>query len=193
MNFVGKAFVIGIFIMSLVFMSVTMALYVAQRNWKEVVTLPADQVTPGKELGLQQQLKNATEKNGTLKKEKEDLEKEYKTETTAKQQALGQLRVELEIVEKERQDIETIKTNLEKEKRLAVADMTATQANITDNRQKLDTLQTKLIEATQDRDAHLKKVVELTDLLNQDVNDKEQLRKRMVDLTKDLKKASAAK
>ena len=193
MNFVGKAFVIGIFIMSLVFMSGTMALYVAQRNWKEVVTLPADQVTPGKELGLQQQLKNATEKNGTLKKEKEDLEKEYKTETTAKQQALGQLRVELEIVEKERQDIETIKTNLEKEKRLAVADMTATQANITDNRQKLDTLQTKLIEATQDRDAHLKKVVELTDLLNQDVNDKEQLRKRMVDLTKDLKKASAAK
>jgi chromosome segregation ATPase len=193
MNFVGKAFVIGIFIMSLVFMSVTMALYVGQRNWKEVVTLPSDQVTPGKELGLQHQLEAAKKKNAELVEEQGRLEKEYKTETIAKQQALSQLRVELEIVEKERQDIETIKTNLDKEKRLAVADMTATQANIADNRQKLDALQTKLIEAIQDRDAHLKKVVELTDLLNQEVNDKEQLRKRMVDLTKDLKKAAAAK
>lgn len=67
--------------------------------------------------------------------------------------------------------------------------MNATQKNLTDYRQELDKNRTALVEAHQDRDKHFAEVVRKTDEFNQAVNEKEVLRKRTLELAKDLKKA----
>jgi len=190
MNLVGKIFVVVIFVLSLVFMALTMAVYTAQRNWREVVML--EQAGPGKELGLKYQKDKLEHDNKELKDLKEKLEKDYAAEKTAKQQSLSKLQTELEIAKKDRKNLEAERAGLEKEKRDAVASMNATQKNATDYRVELEKQRTELLQARRDRDAHFKKVVELTDDLNQAVNDKEQLRKRTAELAKDLAKADEA-
>lgn len=192
MNLVGKIFVVVIFVMALVFMALTMAVYTAQRNWRDVVLWPQDQATPNKEPGLKYQLEDANRKLTELKDDKDKLVKQYDAEKAAQQQALSKMQTELELVRKERRSLDAGRADLEKEKRDAVAAMKATQTNATDFRQQLDKLRTSLLESQRDRDAHFKEVVRLTDLLNQAVNDKEQLRKRMVDLAGDLKRADKA-
>ncbi len=66
--------------------------------------------------------------------------------------------------------------DLEKAKRDSVAAMNATQKNSADYRQELEKLRTDVLQAQQDRDAHFKEVVRLTDLLNEAANEKELLR-----------------
>jgi len=190
MNLVGKIFVVVIFVLCLVFMALTMAVYTAQRNWREVVML--EQAGPGKELGLKYQLDRAKKENENLNDVKTKLEKEYATEKAAKQQALSKLQAELAIAKKDRISLEAGRADLEKDMRDKVAAMSATQKNATDFRLELDKQRTDLLQAQKDRDKHFGRVVELTDLLNQAVNDKEQLRKRTVELAKDVKKADEA-
>jgi hypothetical protein len=192
MNLVGKIFVVFIFVMSLVFMSLALMVYSSQKNWRDVVMLTAEQKTPDKEEGLKWQLEKAKAENTTLKNEKDTLTKEYATEKAAQQQQLAKLQTELDIVTKQRKSLEAGRADLEKKERDAVAAMTATQKNITDYSQQLERQRTALLQSQQDRDKHFKEVVRLTDLLNQAVNDKEQLRKRMGDLAKDLAKADEA-
>ena len=50
MNLVGKIFVVVIFVMALVFMALTMAVYAAQRNWRDVVMLDQDKRSPARNL-----------------------------------------------------------------------------------------------------------------------------------------------
>jgi hypothetical protein len=188
MNLVGKIFVVVIFVLCLVFMALVLSVYTAQRNWRDVVMQDA----PGKEPGLKSQLEKAKHDNEELTDTKAKLQKEYDTERAAKQQALSKLLTELEIVKKERKSLEAGRADLQKDRRDAVAAMNATQKNATDYRQELERQRKDLADAQKDRDAHFKRVVELTDLLNQAVNDKEQLRKRTAELAKDLAKADEA-
>ena len=69
--------------------------------------------------------------------------------------------------------------------------MNATQTKATEYGQQLEK-QGELATTLKDRDDHLNKVVRKIDDLNQAVNDKEQLRKRMAELAKDLTKSDKA-
>jgi hypothetical protein len=189
MNLVGKIFVVVVIVFSLVLMVITMCVYTAQRNWREVVMLEKDKITAGKELGLKYQKDNLDAANRELKDQKDKLEKEYTAEKTAKQQSLTKLQNELDLAKKDRQRLETERAGLEKQQRDAIAAQNATQKNSHDYRVELEKQRTQLAEARKDRDEHMKQVVKLTDDLNQTVNDKEQLRKRMAELAKDLAKA----
>jgi hypothetical protein len=192
MNLVGKIFIVVIFVLCLVFMALTMAVYTAQRNWREVVMLSPDQTGMGKPLGLRYQLEQAKKENDNLNFDKAKLQREYAAEKAARQQSLSRLQTELDIARKERRSLEAGRADLEKDMRDKVAAMNATQKNLTDFRRELDRQRTGLIEARQDRDKHFNRVVELTDLLNQAVNEKQQLRSRTLELAKDLKKADEA-
>jgi hypothetical protein len=189
MNLVGKIFIVVILVLCLVFMALAMSVYTAQRNWRDVVMLPQGESGMGKPLGLKYQLDTMKSENENLKTEKDKLQKEYAAEKTAKQQSLSRLQTELEIAKKDRKSLEAGRADLEKDKKDAVAAMNATQKNLTTFQTERDRVRTALIEAQQDRDKHFGKVVELTDELNQAVNDKELLRKRTLELAKDLKKA----
>jgi len=192
MNLVGKIFVVVIFVLSLVFMSLAMAVYATHRNWREVVELPADKVGAGKALGLKYQLEQCKRDNEELKNQKDKLAKEYAAELELKQQALTKLENELDIARKERKSLEAGRAALEKEKSDAVAAMNATQKNATDYRQKLETQLAERVKIEQEADEHFKEIIRKTDELNQALNDKQQLLKRTTELAKDLAAAREA-
>jgi hypothetical protein len=192
MNLVGKIFIVLIIVLALVYLAMTMAVYTAQRNWRDEVLRDRDKTGPGKELGLQWQLKDALTANQALKDEKAKLEKDYSAEKVALQQQLTKLQSDYELAKKDRISLQAGRAELEKQTRDSVAAMQATQKNATDCRQERDKLRTLLAQAQLDRDKHFGEVVRLTNDLNEAVNDKEQLRKREGDLAKDLAKADEA-
>jgi hypothetical protein len=193
MNLVGKIFIVVILVLCLVFMALSMTVYTAQKNWREFAMLSQDQIgASGKPLGLKWQLEQAKALNENLNNEKATLQKEYAAEKAARQQSLTRLQTELEIARRDRKSLEAGRADLEKDKRDAVAAMNATQKNLTDYRQELDRNRTALVEAHQDRDKHFAEVVRKTDEYNQAVNEKEVLRRRSLELVKDLKKADEA-
>jgi uncharacterized protein YhaN len=184
MNLVGKIFVVIIFVLSLVFMTTAMVVYTMQKNWRDVVLNP--------QTGLAPKLQIAQHDKQVLTDQLEKLKKDVEAEKKAQQQAYAKVENERDTLRQERKTLEASLAELEKAKRDAVAAMNATQKNATDFRQQLDKLRTDTLQSQQDRDAHFKKVVELTDQLNEAANEKEQLRKRMEDLSKDLAKARDA-
>jgi hypothetical protein len=192
MNLVGKIFIVLIIVLALVYMAMTMAVYTAQRNWRDEVLRDRDKTGPGKELGLQWQLKDAQTTNAALKDEKAKLEKEYAAERVAAQQQLTKLQNDFVLAQKDRISLQAGRAELEKQTRDAVAAMTATQKNATDCRQERDKMRTLLAQAQLDRDKHFGEVVRLTNELNEAVNEKELLRKREGDLAKDLAKSDEA-
>ena len=184
MNLVGKIFVVVIFVMSLVFMTLALMVYAMHKNWREEVMNP--------NTGLVQKLRTERDRNRELTDQKDKLQKQYDAELDAQRQAVAKLDNELALEQKDRKALEESLASIEKAQRDAVAAMNATQKNAMDYRKELDRLRTDVIESQQDRDAHFKEVVRLTDKLNETVNEKEQLRKRMGDLSKDLAKAREA-
>lgn len=187
MNLVGKITIVLIFVMSLVFMSFTMAVYATHRPWLVVVS--NEQVTAEKPLGLKSQLKDVLAVNKELKEQKEKLLQQLEAEKVAKAQAIAKLAAELETAKAELVNLDKIKAKLDESEREAVAGMNETQATTAGVRTERSELQTQIVQAKKDRDTHFKEVVRLTDELNQAVNDQELLRKRSEDLGKDKAKA----
>ncbi len=192
MNLVGKIFVVVIFVLSLVFMSLTMAVYATHRNWRDVVLLPQEKVGAGKELGLKFQLEKLKSDNANLKDQKDKLEKDTTAELAAKKQALVKLENELAAVTQARKSLEAGRATLEKEKSDAVAAMSATQIAATGFRQEVEEKRAKLLKIEKEADAAFKEIGRKTDELNQAVNDKELLRRRTTELVKDLTRARDA-
>ena len=190
MNLVGKIFVVVILVMSIVFMALSMAVYTVQKNWREVVLRQKEE--PGKDLGLKYQVEKLKIENEDLKSQKEKAEKSFTDEKAVLVQANTKLQTKLDIETKDRMSLESGQAAMKKEVSDDVAAMSSTQKNSTDFRAERDTLRKELLEAQQDRDAHFKKVVDLTDQLNQAVDEKELLRRRTDDLAKDVAKANDA-
>jgi uncharacterized protein YhaN len=190
MNLVGKIFIVVIFVMSLVFMTMALLVYAMHKNWREVVV--NETAAPNKPLGLSPQLRVAKAENEKLTGDLTKLKQQLDTEKRAQQQAATKLENERDQALKFLHDLEKEKAQLEGAKRDAIAAMDATQKNATAYRQELDKLRTDILQAQQDRDAHFKRVVELTDQLNEAVNEKEQLRSRTGELAKDLARTKEA-
>jgi chromosome segregation ATPase len=188
MNLVGKIFVVLILVMSVVFMAFAMAGYASHKNWWEVVY--NDQPTPDKPLGLAGQLREAQEYNKKLSDQAERLKQQYDAEKTAKIQAIAKLENESEVAKGELKALEAKLAALEKAKGEAEAAMNAMQAKITGDRKELELQRKTVEEAQKDRNAHFKEVVRLTEELNQAVNERDLLKKRTVELRKDLVKAN---
>jgi hypothetical protein len=169
------------------FMAFSMAVYATHKNWREAVENP--QPTPDKPLGLAKQLKNEQDRNKELNDQAEKLKQQYDAEKAAKTQAVAKLENELEVVRTELKALDAKQADLEKAKRAAEAAMNSTQTNATDFRKELETLRKSIQEATKDRDAHFNKVTQLTEELNQAVNEKDLLKKRTDELAKDMAKA----
>jgi Skp family chaperone for outer membrane proteins len=174
MNLVGKIFIVMIFVMSLVFMSMAMAVYATHRNYQAMF------IDTGKELN------DVKVVNKGLAEELANLKMQIDTIKASNLQSLTKVETERTVLQKDRTQLEKEKADLEKEKRDSVAAMNATQKNATDYRTELEKRRADVLQAQQDRDAHFKHVVELTDELNQAANEKKLLQDRMRDLAKDL-------
>jgi hypothetical protein len=191
MNLVGKIFVVLIFVMSLVFMALSMAVYATHKNWREAVTRTKDE-GPGKPKGLQGQLEDVNKQLTDHRNEYDRLKREYDAEKAAATQAVTKLETELQGLNVERKKRDQEYAALVNAEREAVAAMKTTQENMSRSEKERDAVEARVLNAQQDRDAHFKEVARLTDVMNQAENEREQLQKRMTTLAADLAKAKEA-
>jgi hypothetical protein len=180
MNLVGKIFVVLIVFMSLVFMTFAIGVYATHKNWREAV-VGAD--------GLSKQLADAQARNKELNDQLTLRIKDLEAEKVARKDALAKLENELSILKEEYNTRKKNQEDLEKASREAVAVMNVTQNSATEYRKSLDELREEILAAQKERDNHFNRVVKLTEDLNQTENEKEQLRKKNVELAKDVARA----
>ncbi len=189
MNLVGKIFTVLIFVMSVVCMVSAVFVYATHKNWKDVVLRTAEETPLGEEIGLKYQLEQKIEQNQKLKDLKDKLEKDHDWELNAKDQAHGKLETEYGLLTNEHTQLIEQHAKEVSERRNAVAAISAAHQTLAKFRGEVETLRTDKAEAQTDRDAHFKQVLQLEDTLHQAVNERERLRKRMVELAEDLRKA----
>jgi hypothetical protein len=190
MNLVGKIFIVLIFVMSLVFMSLSLMVYATHKNWRDVVVNP--QKTADKDLGLQFQLDAAQNEKKQLDDEKASLQKELETEKSTRRQALAKLETENEQLRHDNEQLTKDQEKVAADERQAVAALQATQDLAKGVRAQLDGLRKDAEAAREERDATMKKFVQQTDELHQSVNELKRLKDRGTELTESLAKARQA-
>ena len=131
-------------------------------------------------------------KNEKLKKDKTDLETQLAAEKAAQQQSLCKLQTEFDLLKMERKGLEEVRASLEKKKRDLVDAMDATQKNTTIPAEQTRKSPGRCGSGSKGPRRQLEGSRPPTDELNQAVNEKELLRKRMAELAKDLAKAVKA-
>ena len=112
MNVIGKIFVFAVFIMSLVFMTMAVAIFSSRTNWEREVNRKPEEVRAGEKPGYKFQIQAAEEEREKLKTEIDRLKTEIAKEEAARDQVIAKL--QSAIGEK---DTELSKLRDEKEKR----------------------------------------------------------------------------
>jgi len=177
MNLIGKIFVVAIFVLCLVVMSITMTVYSAHKNWRtEAVT-------------AQHKLEKADSDLKEKMAEKDRLEKELKEELDAKRSALAAVENKRIVAEKECKDLEAKQAELERDKRDAVAAMAATQASTKASREELERERSQIAKTSQERDAMFNQLRQKTTEFDEAADEKALLERRTGELGKDLAKA----
>lgn len=187
MNFVGKAFVLLILIMSLVFMSFSIMVYATHRNWREAVTNPTAQ--PGKPLGLKPQMEQEASKYLDLNAQAKKLREDLAREKAFKEQAVAVLESERDVYKAELDKVKTEQVDWQKQ--LTDASTAAQKAN--ENLAARDAQLTKLndehLKVIGDYETQFKKAVESTEQWQQAQAEADRLKALNVQLTDQVAKA----
>ncbi len=194
MNLVGKIFVVLVLLMSLVFASFAVAVYATHRNWMLIVDNPTP--PPGQDLGLKQELAQREQRLKHLTNRQSALATQLVEEKSAYEQVRVKLENEKEDLRRERDRRDTELADLTKAHREAVAAVDVSHQELARLRKDIDSLRTDMRAAQEERDAHFKEVVRLTDQLHAAVFELNQLketnRELLVDLTQVKNKMRAA-
>jgi hypothetical protein len=188
MNLVGKIFTVLIFIMSLVFASLTVAVYATHRNWREV--LLNEDISSG-DLGVQHQLAQQTKEREDLQNYLAELEKNIQTELEAKVQALEKLEGTYAELQAAKNALEESQAVVERKASLGVAEMALAHKTMNGLRAENKILRKNIIAAENEKDARQLKIVEITDKLHQGVLQLQLLRKQTIKVQEDLIKTKA--
>jgi hypothetical protein len=170
MNLVGKIFVFLVFAMSVVFVTMSMAVFVTHRNWKDIV-LNTD-TSSGKTLGLTKQLTNLEDKNKALVDEKDALQRTLDIELARKRQALAALETELHERLKEVTGLQSQSAAIDKERRAALAGVETLTIRMAAMQKEIDGggqapgLRVMIAKLRTDRDQLYDKALRLTDEVN---------------------------
>jgi len=191
MNLVGKVLIMLIFIMSLVFMSFSVAVYATHKNWKEVVDNPPANATLSKPAGLKFQLVDLEKSNSQLVDASEALSSQLKTERERHVQAIGKL-------ESKRQELLALVASINSqlnEKQVAYNSahetMLAVQGNYTALASSITALQGEVLAANDARDQARREIITTTAELHNSVVERERLANRNNDLTEQMVQAGS--
>lgn len=155
MNFLGKICVVLILIMSIVFMSLAMAVYATHRNWKTA----ADQ--------LRQQVNDAQTKNRELESQLQQLDRELESEKTAYVQQLQKLETERQQLVVERDGMQQRMGELVTQNRELTGTVGATEERLRAILAEVEQLRSGVNTAQQERDKIFASVVEKTEQIHQ--------------------------
>jgi hypothetical protein len=189
MNLIGKILTVVIFILSIVFMTMVLAVYATHTNWRDVVMTPPDKATVARPLGLKYVLQDEKEQNQKLKDELEKLTEEKNKELETKTQALAKLENENSLMKDQIKELQQSVTKYDQSVRKTVAALKATQEESAKFRGEVEGLRSDAEKAEKDRDLHFREVVRLTDDMHQMVNELNELKNRNTTLSDDLAKA----
>jgi hypothetical protein len=187
MNLVGKIFIVLIFVMALLWMGFSVAVYATHQNWKDIVE--NTEATAGKPLGLQPQLDQQKQRNQDLKDQVDKITAQLAAEVAAKRQALTKLETEKAELERQRAQMETRLAELVKSENDAVAAVNATQKAEEALRGEVVKLRDDISKAQKERDDAFNQSVKLTDDLHQARNELAALKTRSDTVAADLAKA----
>jgi hypothetical protein len=165
MNLVGKIFIVLIFVMSLVWMAFTVAVYATHKNWRELVV--NETAEPGKPLGLLPQLDELKARYDDLKKGYDATKEQLEQEKLFKRQALAKLENKNEELQTQLDQREQEYAQEVQERRDAVGALDATNQRLKAQTAELESVRAEALQAKEQRDANMEKVVQLTDELNQ--------------------------
>ncbi len=120
MNLLGKIFVVLIAVMSVVFMTLALAVYATHKNWKEIVEGPT---------GFRAQLQTSRAEFDQLKKEYNRADSQFKSESESQRQQIRKLEAERVALVDRNAAVQTELDQLKAERRDATAAVAATQQN----------------------------------------------------------------
>jgi len=164
MTFIGKIFTVLIFIMSIVFMSMSLMVFATHKNWKLIATNA--QPGPGQPLGLKQQLDQRQQEIKKLRDEKAKLEELFAAERAARTYVVASLNSKLTQLDGQLKQKEQELTNLQG----AHTEQTTALQTLENNNKALieevGQLRDNIKIAQQDRDTQFGEVVRLTDVLH---------------------------
>jgi hypothetical protein len=182
MTLLGKIFTMLIFIMALVWMAFAVAVYMTQKNWKDLVERPQAEVAEGKPLGLKHQLANLNTEIQQLEEQLRVLETEKRREQAARAHALAALEEMRQSEAALRKTAELAHKQLVDSNREATAAMAATQTRLDGLKDEIAQARLDIKTAQGDRDEKLAKVVALTDQLHQAEDTRRRLSERQSEL-----------
>lgn len=174
MNMLGKLFVVLIFVMSLVFMAFSIAVYSTHRNWRE----------EAQNVSRRLQTERATVAD--LQRRVEDMQQRHTVEVGAMQESLAKLETEAEQLRAERAAQQAELAQLVERERQSVGAMQATQQTLEAARTELTDLRTQIRDVQREKDEQFQEAVRLTDELNQAMGQLDLLRTRQLELTEQI-------
>ena len=156
MNIIGKIFVFAVFVMSLVFMAFSVAIYSTHTNWRDEIERSPAEARAGKPIGYKFQLEEARKERARLEEEITQLRSAVNTSETARDQVIAKIYTALDEKNKDLSALRKEKEDREKERSEALAELTAARG--------------ELKKATSDVDALRKEVQEQQATVNAQVD-----------------------
>ncbi len=159
MTFVGKILTFLILIMSIVFMSFTLATYATHRNWRDMV-----QGTPSKP-GLKTQLDNAKRLLQEAETEREELKLTLERERASRRETLASKETRIGIMTKELDEMNGKYAKIEAEHRKNIETVNMAQTQMEKAKNELDSLRGDFQRILGDRNSQLATATKLNDKL----------------------------
>jgi len=170
MTLVGKIMIVLILIMSMVFMSFTVAVYATHKNWKETA------------LGLKTQIQAEKDKTVKLEEKLNTLQQDLTRELNAKTQAMAKLEEARTTWDTEIKTAKEANAKLEETNKTQLATLETTHRSLEAQTTEVTGLREEIRLAQDERDQNFKKVIALTDQVQQTQGELKRLEERRVQL-----------
>ncbi len=170
MNLVGKILTVFIFVMTIVFMTLSIMVYSTHTNWKVRAT------------ALGTQLQTANIGRSDAENEVARLTEALKTSQNDSQNSIAKLQGEVTQLTTERKDLQAQEAELNTKMRDAIAANNAAQTELAQLRTQIEGLRTGIVAAQAARDTAFNKMVARVDELQQAANELSTLKSRNTQL-----------
>lgn len=164
MTLLGKIFTVMIFIMSIVFMSLSLMVFATHKNWKTIATNPNP--GPGQQLGYLEQLAKKNTEIDNLTNQLNRLKDQYAGEQAARTYALSALTTKLTQLDQQLTQRAKELIDLQGAHTVQTAALQTLETNNKRLLEEVTQLRESVRVAQNDRDTQFLKVVDLTDKLN---------------------------
>jgi len=164
MNLVGKIFIVLIFVVSLFFMAIAVAVYGSHTNWRQVVENTDQSKAP---LGLKHQLTNAQDDVKALLARIQVVEDDAKAEIQQRQERVTQLKTANGKLRKDRDAKDAALADAQKQVTIATNTMNRVAARLEDLKTELEQKRAAIRDVTDENLKDKGEVIRLTNVMHQ--------------------------